>query len=522
MRHWAVAPLDREQHILYSPTLDSAIAADHPVRIFAEIAGELDFGAWEAVYQGTLGQPPIHPRVMASTIIYGLSLGIRSSRKFEAACENRLDFKWLMEGRIPDHSTFADFRQKFVPQIKDMFKQVVRLAREMGLVRLNGVGMDGTAIKANNSRYNTAKKATIEQKLEALDEQIEAALAEAQAQDEAEDRLFGQEQSPRKLPRALGDLKKRQEALRKALAKTQQMEQARKGRKDLGDKDRGPKAPLADPDSHVLPNKEGGYAPNYTVVLATDAASGIILNTQVIGSNQEASTVLPAVQQIEEDLGQKPQQILADSGFNTGANLQDLTEAGVEPLMPPRQPVPPSPARREDPLQPVPAEDYGKLPINPQSKTLDRSNFIFDSGSNRYICPMGRLLPQVEIKPANPDEGRAAQRVYGCQNCAGCPLASRCLGKSSLSRRVCRDEHEELREAMAARMSTEQGKQQYARRAPTCETPNASLKTKFNLRQFLLRGKDLVQHEMTYMAMAYNLTKIVAARLVGLAPASPA
>src|SRR5450631_2153646 len=113
MSHWSTAPLNRSQVALFAPTLDDNITADHPVRLFDEVLGGLDFAEWESLYVRVLGQPPIHPRVMASGILYGLSLGIRSSRKLEEASVNRLDFIWLLEGRTPDHATVCKFRTQF-------------------------------------------------------------------------------------------------------------------------------------------------------------------------------------------------------------------------------------------------------------------------------------------------------------------------------------------------------------------------------------------------------------------------
>src|SRR5208283_841230 len=95
-----------------------------------------------------------------------------------------------------------------------------------------------------------------------------------------------------------------------------------------------PAVPLTDPDSRVLPNKNGGFAPNYTAVLAVDGQSGMILDTQVLGSNNETGTVLAAVANIKETFTKKPAQLIADSGFNNGINLARLEKESVEPLMP--------------------------------------------------------------------------------------------------------------------------------------------------------------------------------------------
>lgn len=506
MSHWAQAPMDRSQVTLFAPTLDDSLSGDHPVRLFDEILRRVDFGDWESMYVRVAGQPPIHPRSMAMGILYGLSLGIRSSRKLEDACFNRVDFIWLMEGRRPDHSTFCKFRTQFGPQLKTLFRKIGRIGIEMGLVTLNQVTLDGTDLRANNSRYNTGRRASVEQKLAALDAQIEAAMKQADEQDRSDNALFG-ETSPAKLPRELKDLQRRQETLKAAMKRLEELEKAQAGCKDRSPK--GPAVPLADPDSRVLPNKTGGYAPNYTGVLAMDSDSGFITDTQVLGNNDEASTVLPAVANIEENFGAKPKQLAADCGFNTGRNVVGLEGQNVEPLMPARQEFKENPAIRPDLTEPVPQEQRGKLPVNPQNKILDKAAFIYDSAKDQYVCPMSQTLGYSHDKPYNRDGVKGTYRIYECGACGGCPLATQCLPKKATERRVSRDEFEEARERMAGRLKTEEGQAQYNRRAHAAETPFAVFKTVMNFRQFLLRGLKKVDMELRWMSIAYNLRKLL-------------
>lgn len=545
MAHWATAPIDRNQIVLFAPTLDQSVREDHAVRLLGETLDGLDFARWESMYIRVAGQPPIHPRHLAACILYGLSLGIRSSRKLEDAAGNRIDFIWLLEGRVPDHSTLCKFRTDFGPQIKALFRQVGRVAIDLGLIALNQVMLDGTDVKANNSRYATNRRPSLTQKLEALDQQVERMLSEARQQDKSEDALFG-ESTPSKLPRSLRELKIRQGRLRKSLENLEQLEAGRGLRQDDaknvnaetdsntdGAKETGPaketgavknqdaaqtgkkgakKAPaipITDPDARVLPAKTGGYAPAYTAVLATDAQHGMIVDVQVLAGNDEASSVMPALDGIEESFNRKPNQMAADSGFNTGQNLAGLDERQVEALMPPRQEIDASAAERPDPSQPVAAERQADLPVNPQNKVLDRSAFVYDAAQDRYHCPMGRVLERTADKPYSHNGHKGTYRVYESASCAGCPLAARCLRGQSPVRRVCRDEHEELREAMAARMKSDAGRAQYRRRAPVAETAFAVLKSQMNFRQFLLRGLEKVKTELSWAATAFNLRKLI-------------
>jgi len=263
----------------------------------------------------------------------------------------------------------------------------------------------------------------------------------------------------------------------------------------------------------VLPNKSGGYAPNYTAVLAVDGASGMIVDTQVLGNCDETSTVLPAVKHVEEQFGKKPAQVAADSGFNNGPNLAGLEKEGVEALMPAKWQFQKNSALRADPSQPVAPEHLADLPVDARNKVLDKSAFVYDPSKDCYACPMGKTLPYVGNKPYQHGRTKGTYRVYECASCAGCPLAGRCLPKKATERRVCRDEYETLREKMARRLGSEAGKQQYRRRAHVAETPFAVLKSRMNFRQFLLRGLKKVEQELCWAATAYNVVKLIGRKL---------
>ena len=124
--YWAEPFLDRQRTRLFSPTLDSMIDDDDPVRLVDEVLAAIDWSDWEAEYNGRRGQPPIHPRYIAAAILYGMYRGIRSSRKLEEACRYRFDLIWLVEGCPIDHSTFAKFRTKSRQPLSAGPRDVVR------------------------------------------------------------------------------------------------------------------------------------------------------------------------------------------------------------------------------------------------------------------------------------------------------------------------------------------------------------------------------------------------------------
>ena len=373
MDYWAKAPMDRNQIALFAPTLDSWIPEDHPVRLFDEILSRLDWSDWESHYFGCVGQPPIRPRILAGVILYGMSIGMRSSRSLERACANSIDYLWLTSGRRIDHSTICNFRTKFHQELKDVFRQIGRISMAMGLIRLNQVGLDGTRIRSNNSKKQILSADTIEKQLAELDEQIETIFSEAQAADEEERDLFGST-SPSSLPPKLSALHKRKEVLEKALELEKKIQARRHRHTKVSSK--GPGVPVTDPDSSILPNKEGGMAPNYTPTAAVDSHRGFLVDADVNGDGYESQTTVPSVDRIEETFDKKPEKLLADSAHGTGKNLQELKDRDIEAYILPQNCATETnnPAQRDDLTKAVPKSDWEKLPRKSQLKNkLDKN-----------------------------------------------------------------------------------------------------------------------------------------------------
>ncbi len=181
--------------MLFATRLDEVLAAGHPARLLDEILARIDWSPWEAGYDLNRGQPPIHPEVLASVLLYGLLTRIRSSRALEEALLVRLDFRWLAEGRVIDHTTLSTFRKRHPEALKNLFVQIGLVARELGHVTLSQLAFDGTQMKANCRRSGTRKVAALVEARVALAAKFAEMPAKAEAQDaadDAEERLVGQ------------------------------------------------------------------------------------------------------------------------------------------------------------------------------------------------------------------------------------------------------------------------------------------------------------------------------------------
>jgi hypothetical protein len=470
---------------------------------------------------------------MAALILYGLTAGVRSSRRLEEACLFRLDFRWLVSGRAIDHSTICKFRTMFKEELKDLFRQVCRVAIRMGLAQLNRIGLDGTRARANSSRHSMLTAAALERRLAELDALIEAEFAAAEAEEQGDRDLFG-EASPSKLPSKLADLQGRRERLKKAFDKVRAMDakaageaekaksakqasagETKKGKGEKKDKPRPARVPTADPDSAVMPNKDGGSAPNYTPVLTMDDG-GYIVDAVVDNRPTEGDSTVATVERIEEAFGRRPKEVVGDGAYADGRELAGLEDRGVQAYVPVETAEgddPDNPARRADPAQPVPPEDWPRLPRSKKGKrktTLDRSAFVYDEADDCFYCPMGRVLNfQRPHRRTRPDGTVVQAKRYRCADCGGCPLRGDCLQTDS-PRIIQVDEFEPVRRRVAAANKSTAGQEAYRRRSWMCETPFAFIKTWMHFRQFLLRGLGNVQTEWLWVCTAYNLRKLAA------------
>jgi transposase len=492
------------------PTLDAIIAPNDPVRLVDEVLQECDWTAWEDEYPRRKGQPPIQPKHIAAAILYGLYRGIRSSRKLEEACNYRFDFIWLVEGRHIDHTTFSKFRTRFRQHLKDLFKQIGRIAMAIGLIRLGEVGFDATRVKANNSRFATRTAKTLEEKLQALDELFEhllSRLCEADAEDLGSGDRTG-------LPDELAQVQQRRQRVKAALDQARAADEARR-QKGIDPEKKPAQVPTTDPDSHVMPNKEGGYAPNYTPIATTDGERGFIVDCDVLDEVNEGAAAVPSVDRIDETFGQRPERFLTDGGNNSGQIMAGMEERGVEFYAPAEsnQPQSGNPAFRDDPHVPVPEAAWPQLPRNPQGQ-LDKSCFVYVASEDQYYCPQGHAMPFERTKRVKRGGEVIPTRVYRCPGCAGCPLASDCLtSKTKHGRMITRDPYEEVRERTAARMTTAESREIYRQRPRIAETPFGILKSVMGLRQFLLRGLEKVKTEWRWAVTAFNVMKL--AREIG-------
>ncbi len=518
---WAKTVEQRDQMVLFPTRLDDAIASDHAVRLLDYILRRLDWSKWEALYDLHQGQPPIHPRIVASVILYGLLTRIRSSRALEEALQVRLDFRWLVEGRSIDHTTISEFRRKNAAALKDTFVQLGVLARELGWLKLEALAFDGTRMRANNRRSGSRtpdQLREMKKELAAKFAELEVKTAEA---DKVDAEVFG-DQSAHTLSEELADVKRRQKQVDAALAELKRLE---------NEGEKLPKRiPITDPTSRIMPNKDGGFAPNFTPLATVDVDSGIIASADVIANINEDNHMISAVEDVQESFGldSPPPEMLADGLMATGENLAACAERDIDLYSPVKgQCDADNPAFRDDPTQPIAEADRERLPtktVNRNGKKyqqLDKQAFVYDEQEDCYWCPEGKRLSYTGTtnEKKSKDRVRKRRRYRLSSNaCEACPLLAICAQNKEKSRTINREQHESLREEHATKMATDAAKGKYSRRRHPGERPFAVIKQKFGARRFLLRGLEQVKQEWQWMTTAFNLDRLIGLMRGGAGP----
>ena len=174
-------PVDRQTDYLLPPSVDEWLPDGHLARFVVDVVEQLDLSTLTRRYMGR-GSKAHHPAVLLSLLIYGYATGVVSSRKIERATYDSVAFRYLAANTHPDHDTLATFRRRFLPELEQLFVQVLLLAREMKLLKLGTIALDGTKLKANASKhkalsYGHAKKleAQFRAEVKALTERAESA-----------------------------------------------------------------------------------------------------------------------------------------------------------------------------------------------------------------------------------------------------------------------------------------------------------------------------------------------------------
>jgi hypothetical protein len=271
--------------------------------------------------------------MMAKVLVYAYATGVFSSRKIARKLEEDVAFRVLGAENFPAHRTVCDFRKEHWKEFEQLFVQVVRLAKELGLVSLGTLAIDGSKVKANASKHKAMSYGRMKEEEKRLRKEIRGFLRQAENLDRDEDRRYGADRRGDELPEEIQRRKDRlariQEAKRR-LEVRQEQEDREAGRQPGDHENRkGPGIPFkrpwgepedrkqenfTDPDSRIL-KRDGHFEQGYNTQIAVDGEVGLIVGRRVIQTGGEARELLPMLDGVRKILRRNPHQVLADAGY---------------------------------------------------------------------------------------------------------------------------------------------------------------------------------------------------------------
>jgi transposase len=334
---------------LLPPSVQDYVPQDHVSRLIVSLVREsLDLSAILCSYRSGLGQPPFDPRMMTAVLLHGYASGLYSSRRIAKATVERADFMMIVAGDPPDFRTISEFRRRHLKALADLFVQVLKLAEKAGLVKLGHVALDGTKIKANASKHKAMSYDRMKKREAELEAEVDRWLKAAAAADAEEDKLYGDQRGD-EMPDWVADKQKRLEKIREAKAaleaeakaaaeaerKARAEERRAEGRKKSGktptktEPDGKAQRNFTDPESRILKTKDG-YIQGYNAQVAVDGAHQIIVAQTLTSSSSDQAQLAPLLDGIKANLETNPDEVSADAGYCSAANLRTIKRRRIE------------------------------------------------------------------------------------------------------------------------------------------------------------------------------------------------
>jgi transposase len=365
-------PYFPEQDFLLPPSLREWLPEDHLSYFVSDLIDQLDLSQIEQHYEREeRGYPPYHPRMMTKVLVYGYCVGVFSSRRLEKRLSEDIAFRVLAAGNEPDFRTISEFRRIHLKALEGLFVQVLQLALKLGAMKLGRVAIDGTKIKANASKHKAMSYERMLREEQRLREEVKQLLAEAEQTDKDEDKRYGRNRRGDELPAELGrreerlkriaEAKKALDARARAEAEQKDQNSDKNGRPGAGSK-RGrraaaqpkPKAQhnFTDPESRIMKGPDG-FVQAYNAQAAVEPALQLIVGQALTQQANDKQQLIPMIERVREQAGQKVQQVLADSGYCSEENLRKAAKKKVDLYVA---------TGKQKHNQPVPRSPRGRIP----------------------------------------------------------------------------------------------------------------------------------------------------------------
>ena len=337
-------PYNPAQQMLLPHALQDWLPEGHLAYFISDTVDSLDLSAFHARYAaGGSRNQPFNPAMMVKVLVYGYATGVFSSRKLARKLHEDVALRMLAADNFPAHRTICDFRAVHLQELSNLFVQVVKLAKECGLVKLGTIGVDGTKIKANASRHKAMSYDRMQKAERELKEQIDALLAKAKVTDAAE-RNEPELDIPAEIARREDRLAVIH-AARALLEERQRQNDTARGRSDddaappddpgkpqkksrfkykFGEPKPEAQENFTDPESRIMKRAGGGFDYAYNAQAAVDESAHIIVAAELVNSAADSGQLANVLAAVKRDVGADAKQVLADAGYRSEAMFEQL------------------------------------------------------------------------------------------------------------------------------------------------------------------------------------------------------
>jgi transposase len=323
-------PYYPDEDLLLPPSLREWMPEDHLAYFVSDVIDQLNLSAMDDVYGNEKrGQPPYNPRMMTKLLVYAYCVGVFSSRRIERRLVEDIAFRVLAAENQPNFRTISDFRKIHLHSLEGLFEQVLKIALEAGAMKVGRVALDGTKIKANASKHKAMSYDRVKEKERDLRAEVKEMMAQAEAADAEEDERYGDKRGdelPAELARRETRLKAIREAKRALEARAREKAAAEGGDPQQAQPKDKDQYNFTDPESRIMKGADG-FIQAYNAQAAVEPELQLIVGQTVTAASNDKEQLMPMVEVIEQQSGQRPDEILADSGYCSEKNLEALASA---------------------------------------------------------------------------------------------------------------------------------------------------------------------------------------------------
>ena len=495
-------PLNENQLVMLPISLQDQLVPGTLEHTISELVEKhLDLSVFDARYHNDeTGASAIHPKILLKVILLAYARGMISSRQIERACQENIIFIALSYGYAPDHSTIASFISSMQSEIETLFSNVLLVCEELGLLDGTHFSLDGVKLSANVSKEWSGTFDELKHKRDKLQEKLRRVIAE-HAQADKQPQVVVERQTKRERRFQL------------------QVERLNKFLKDRepkrGSDGREIQSNVIDNESVKMPSSHG-VIQGYNAQALVDSKHQVILAAEAFAS-QDHENIEPMLAGAKKNVAAigkdetyfQGKQLTADSNYHSFNSLTFCRDEKIDAYIPDIQ------FRKRDPRfadqERFKGGIHGRQRPDTKPGLFTTADFSFDPDKQVYRCPQGKELT---CHARNQTNRYRTYDVYHArpEDCAACPMRSRCLSKPTTSRRYLSVQLDtqppNLIDEMKAKIDTEQGKRIYARRLGIVEPVFANICVHKRMHRFTLRTKLKVDVQWRLFALVHNIGKI--------------